>query len=67
AISIGIIALIGTISSFIYIDTYAIFSMPTNVYGLWYCVRFQEFAHFFLAGGFVGTDAHKIALLGNLG
>ncbi|MGT0197557.1 putative sulfate exporter family transporter [Staphylococcus aureus] len=40
AISIGIIALIGTIFSLIYTAIYAIFSMTTNVYGAWSGVIF---------------------------
>lgn len=67
AISIGIIALIGTIFSLIYTAIYAIFSMTTNVYGAWSGVSLHEIAHVVLAGGFGGSDALKIALLGKLG
>ncbi|CAA4138710.1 YeiH family protein [Staphylococcus aureus] len=44
AISIGIIALIGTIFSLIYTAIYAIFSMTTNVYGAWSGVSLHEIA-----------------------
>ncbi len=67
AISIGIIALIGTIFSLIYTAIYAIFSMTTNVYGAWSGVSLHKIAHVVLAGGFGGSDALKIALLGKLG
>ncbi len=62
AISIGIIALIGTIFSLIYTAIYSIFSMTTNVYGAWSGVSLHEIAHVVLAGGFGGSDALKIAL-----
>ncbi|MBO1198711.1 YeiH family putative sulfate export transporter [Staphylococcus simiae] len=67
AISIGIIALIGTIFSLIYTAIFAVFSMTTNVYGAWSGVSLHEIAHVVLAGGFGGSDALKIALLGKLG
>ncbi len=66
AISIGIIALIGTIFSLIYTAIYAIFSMTTNVYGAWSGVSLHEIAHVVLAV-VGGSDALKIALLGKLG
>ena len=59
--------MIGTIFSLIYTAIYAIFSMTTNVYGAWSGVSLHEIAHVVLAGGFGGSDALKIALLGKLG
>ena len=38
--------------------------MSTNVYGAWSGVSLHEIAHVVLAGGFGGSDALKIALLG---
>ncbi|CAC5594998.1 membrane spanning protein [Staphylococcus aureus] len=52
---------------FLYTAIYAIFSMTTNVYGAWSGVSLHEIAHVVLAGGFGGSDALKIALLGKLG
>lgn len=67
AISIGIIALIGTIFSLIYTAIDAIFHISPQIYGAWSGVSLHEIAHVVLAGGFGGSEALKIALLGKLG
>ena len=41
--------------------------MTTNVYGAWSGDSLHEIAHVVLKGGFGGSDALKIALLGKLG
>ncbi|RIP36967.1 YeiH family putative sulfate export transporter [Staphylococcus gallinarum] len=67
AISIGIIALIGTIFSLGYTLIYSIFSISPQIYGAWSGVSLHEIAHVILAADFSGDTALKIGLLGKLG
>ncbi len=66
AISIGIMALIGTIFCTYIYSSLAIFSMTTNVYGAWSGVSLHEVPHVVLAGGFGGSDPLKLHFLVNL-
>lgn len=67
AISIGIIALIGTVFSLGYTLIYSLFSISPQIYGAWSGVSLHEIAHVILAAGFSGETALKIGLLGKLG
>ncbi|MEJ7219034.1 YeiH family protein [Staphylococcus gallinarum] len=67
AISIGIIALIGTVFSLGYTLIYSLFSISPQIYGAWSGVSLHEIAHVILAADFSGETALKIGLLGKLG
>lgn len=67
AISIGIIALIGTVFSLGYTLIYSLFSISPQIYGAWSGVSLHEIAHVILAADFSGEAALKIGLLGKLG
>lgn len=67
AISIGIIALIGTVFSLAYTLIYSIFSISPQSYGAWSGASLHEIAHVILAADFSGDQALKIALLSKLG
>ncbi|HDF2094827.1 TPA: putative sulfate exporter family transporter [Staphylococcus aureus] len=67
AISVGIIALIGTIFALIYTAIKAIFNIPTITYGAWTGISLHEIAHVVLAADIGGPEAMTFALLGKLG
>ena len=67
AISIGIIALIGTLFSLAYTVIYTLFTISPEVYGVWSGVSLHEIAHVILAADFSGETALRIGLLGKLG
>lgn len=67
AISIGIIALIGTVFSLGYTLIYSLFSISPQIYGAWSGVSLHEIAHVILAADFSGETALKIGLLEKLG
>ena len=67
AISVGIIALVGTIFALIYTAIEAIFNIPTITYGAWTGVSLHEIAHVVLAADIGGLEAMTFALLGKLG
>ena len=67
AISIGIVALIGTLFSLGYTVIYTLFTIPPKVFGVWSGVSLHEIAHVILAADFSGETALRIGLLGKLG
>lgn len=67
AISIGIVALIGTLFSLAYTVIYTLFTISPEVYGVWSGVSLHEIAHVILAANFSGETALRIGLLGKLG
>ncbi|MDW8543339.1 YeiH family protein [Staphylococcus sp. KG4-3] len=67
AISIGIVALIGTLFSLGYTVIYTLFTIPPEIYGVWSGVSLHEIAHVILAADFSGETALRIGLLGKLG
>ncbi|MGW7886347.1 YeiH family protein [Staphylococcus xylosus] len=67
AISIGIVALIGTLFSLAYTVIYTLFTISPEVYGVWSGVSLHEIAHVILAVDFSGETALRIGLLGKLG
>ena len=54
AISVGIIALVGTIFALIYTAIEAIFNIPTITYGAWTGISLHEIAHVVLAADIGG-------------
>ncbi|WP_337140915.1 putative sulfate exporter family transporter, partial [Staphylococcus aureus] len=54
AISIGIVALIGTIFSLAYTVIYSIFTISPEVFGVWSGTSLHEIAHVILASDFSG-------------
>ncbi|MDS3986452.1 YeiH family protein [Staphylococcus capitis] len=67
AISIGIVALIGTIFSLAYTVIYSVFTISPEVFGVWSGTSLHEIAHVILASGFSGQEALSMGLLGKLG
>ena len=67
AISIGIVALIGTIFSLAYTVIYSIFTISPEVFGVWSGTSLHEIAHVILASDFSGQEALSMGLLGKLG
>ena len=67
AISIGIVALIGTIFSLAYTVIYSVFTISPEVFGVWSGTSLHEIAHVILAADFSGQAALSIGLLGKLG
>lgn len=67
AISIGIIALIGTIFSLSYTVFDSFLHLSPQLYGAWTGTSLHEIAHVVLAADFSGDQALSIALLGKLG
>ncbi|HDC8109455.1 TPA: YeiH family protein [Staphylococcus aureus] len=63
AISIGIVALIGTIFSLAYTVIYSIFTISPEVFGVWSGTSLHEI----LASDFSGQEALSMGLLGKLG
>ncbi|MGD8190435.1 YeiH family protein [Brevibacillus ginsengisoli] len=67
AISVGIIAFIGTIFSVGYTLLMPWLPITANQYGIWTGVSLHEIAHVALAGAPAGQDALALALLAKLG
>lgn len=67
AISVGIIALIGTVFSIGYTILRPILPLDTISYGIWAGTSLHEVAHVVLAGAPAGEDGLAIALLAKLG
>ncbi|WP_079474065.1 YeiH family protein [Marinococcus halophilus] len=67
AISVGIIALMGTVFSIIYILLRPIIPLESMEYGIWSGMSLHELAHVAIAAEPAGQDALAIALLAKLG
>ncbi|MCI2788682.1 MULTISPECIES: YeiH family protein [Staphylococcus] len=67
AISVGIIALVGTVFSLFYTLIYSILQMSPIHFGIWSGTSLHEIAQVVLAGNYAGIDSLKIALLAKLG
>lgn len=67
AISVGIIALVGTVFSLFYTLIYSIVHMSSIHFGIWSGTSLHEIAQVVLAGNYAGIDSLKIALLAKLG
>lgn len=67
AVSVGIIALIGTVFSVIYTLLRPILPLSSTEYGAWSGMSLHELAHVALAAAPAGQDALAIALLAKLG
>ncbi|WP_419887645.1 YeiH family protein [Neobacillus niacini] len=67
AISIGIIALVGTIFSITYTILRPFLPLSAIEYGIWSGISLHEIAHVALAGAPAGPDGLAIALLAKLG
>ncbi|RDI42257.1 YeiH family protein [Falsibacillus pallidus] len=67
ALSVGIIALMGTIFSVTYTLLYSWFPIQSGHYALWSGVSLHEIAHVALAAEPAGGDALALALLAKLG
>ena len=67
AISVGIIALIGTIFSIAYTLLYPILTISASDYGIWSGLSLHELAHVALAAAPAGEDPLTMALLAKLG
>ncbi|UXV43381.1 YeiH family protein [Staphylococcus simulans] len=67
ALSVGIIALIGTLFSLAYTVITSIFNIAPQLYGAWSGSSLHEIAHVVLAAGFAGEASLKIGLLAKLG
>jgi uncharacterized integral membrane protein (TIGR00698 family) len=67
AIGAGIIALVGTLFSMVYIFLKPILPLTNIQYGIWTGVSLHELAHVALASAPAGQDALAIALLAKLG
>lgn len=67
AISVGVIALIGTIFSITYTIIRPLLPLTNLDYGIWSGISLHEIAHVALAGAPAGQDALAIALLAKLG
>ncbi|OFN40383.1 YeiH family protein, partial [Staphylococcus sp. HMSC069E10] len=67
AISIGIVALIGTIFSLAYTVIYSIFTISPEVFGVWSGTSLHEIAHVILASDFSDQEALSMGLLEKLG
>lgn len=67
AISVGIIALVGTVFAITYTILRPFLPMDDIEYGMWVGISLHEIAHVALAGAPAGEDGLAIALLGKLG
>lgn len=67
AISVGIIALVGTVFSLVYTTIFSIFHLDSITYGIWSGISLQEIAHVVLAASAGGENALAIGLLAKLG
>ncbi|SFD38953.1 conserved hypothetical integral membrane protein [Bacillus sp. OV194] len=67
AISVGIIALMGTLFSILYTVLWPLLPLSDSDYGTWAGLSLHEIAHVALAGAPAGQDALAVALLAKLG
>ncbi len=67
AISVGIIALVGTVFAITYTILRPFLPLDDMEYGMWVGISLHEIAHVALAGAPAGEDGLAIALLGKLG
>lgn len=67
AISVGIIALVGTIFAVVYTMVRPFLPISDSQYGMWSGISLHEIAHVALAAAPAGADALAIALLAKLG
>lgn len=67
AISVGIIALVGTIFAISYTVLRPFLPLDDMEYGMWVGISLHEIAHVALAGAPAGEDGLAMALLGKLG
>lgn len=67
AMSVGIIALMGTIFSIVYTIIRPLLPLTSVQYGLWSGMSLHEIAHVALAGAPAGTDGLAMALVAKLG
>lgn len=67
AISVGIIALMGTIFALIYTALRPSLPLTPELYGAWTGISLHEIAHVAAAAGPAGADALAVALLAKLG
>ncbi|ASS75237.1 hypothetical protein CIG75_09750 [Tumebacillus algifaecis] len=67
ALSVGIIALIGTLFSVSYVLLRPLLPFSDSVYGIWSGLSLHELAHVALAAAPAGEDALALALLAKLG
>lgn len=66
-ISVGLVAIMGTIFSLTYTLLYALFPMDPELYGIWSGASLHEIAHVVLAADAGGTESLAIGLLAKLG
>ncbi|GGI39619.1 YeiH family protein [Mammaliicoccus stepanovicii] len=66
-ISVGLVAIMGTIFSLVYSLLIVLFPMDPTHYGIWAGSSLHEIAHVVLAAGAGGSDALSIGLLTKLG
>lgn len=67
AISVGIIALMGTVFAITYTILRTVLPLSPTEYGIWSGISLHEIAHVALAAGPAGPDSLAIALLAKLG
>lgn len=67
AISVGIIALVGTVFAILYTILRPFLPLDDIEYGMWVGISLHEIAHVALAGAPAGEEGLAIALLGKLG
>ncbi|WP_243292876.1 YeiH family protein [Bacillus sp. FJAT-47783] len=67
ALSVGMIALMGTIFALLYTFIQPLLPLDQEAYGIWSGISLHELAHVALAAAPVGQDALAIALLAKLG
>lgn len=67
AISVGIIALTGTVFAFVYTILFSFMGLDPLAYGTWVGLSLHEIAHVVAAAGPAGEDALAVALLAKLG
>lgn len=67
AVSVGMIALIGTIFALVYTLLLPVLSLSAEDYGIWSGISLHEMAHVALAAEPAGEDALAMALLAKLG
>ncbi|WP_235356945.1 YeiH family protein [Bacillus alveayuensis] len=67
AISVGLIALIGTIFALLYSFLFPLLPIDDQSYGIWSGISLHELAHVALAAGAAGQDALAVGLLAKLG
>ncbi|MGO1759004.1 MAG: YeiH family protein, partial [Mammaliicoccus vitulinus] len=66
-ISVGLVAIMGTIFSLTYTLLFALFPMDPTAYGIWSGASLHEIAHVILAADAGGSEALSIGLLTKLG